>query len=58
LVFHSSVAAPAVLTALADAVAAGRLDVPIAASYPLDQVREAFRELEHGHTRGKIVLVP
>jgi NADPH:quinone reductase-like Zn-dependent oxidoreductase len=58
LVFHTSVATPAVLTALADAVAAGRLDVPIAASYPLDQVRNAFRELEHGHTRGKIVLVP
>jgi len=26
--------------------------------YPLEQVRDAFRELEQGHTRGKIVLIP
>jgi NADPH2:quinone reductase len=39
-------------------VAAGRLDVPIAATYPLTEVREAFTELERRHTLGKIVLVP
>jgi D-arabinose 1-dehydrogenase-like Zn-dependent alcohol dehydrogenase len=32
--------------------------VPIAAVYPLDQVREAYRELEQRHVLGKIVLVP
>ena len=46
------------LEALAGLVAAGDLDVPIAATYPLAQVREAYTELEEGHTRGKIVLLP
>jgi NADPH:quinone reductase-like Zn-dependent oxidoreductase len=47
-----------VLAELVDLVASGRLTVPIAATYPLDQVREAYAELEKGHTRGKIVLIP
>ena len=47
-----------VLAELAKLIDEGRLDVPIARVYPLDQVREAFRELEQGHTRGKIVLEP
>jgi NADPH:quinone reductase-like Zn-dependent oxidoreductase len=46
------------LTELAELIASGELEVPIAASYPLDQVREAFRRLETGHVRGKIVLTP
>ena len=45
-----------VLAELAGLIAAGELDVPIAATYPLDQVREAYTELAKGHTRGKIVL--
>jgi len=47
-----------VLAELAALIDEGRLDVPIARVYPLEQVREAFRELEQGHTRGKIVLEP
>jgi NADPH:quinone reductase-like Zn-dependent oxidoreductase len=47
-----------VLAELAQLIDDRRLDVPIARVYPLDQVREAFRELEQGHTRGKIVLEP
>jgi NADPH:quinone reductase-like Zn-dependent oxidoreductase len=47
-----------VLAELAKLIDDGRLDVPIARVYPLEQVREAFRELEQGHTRGKIVLEP
>ncbi|WP_314173947.1 NADP-dependent oxidoreductase [Streptomyces winkii] len=47
-----------VLSELAESMASGRLEVPIARTYPLDQVREAYRELAHRHTRGKIVLVP
>src|SRR5690242_4790450 len=43
---------------LAALVAAGELEVPIAATYPLSQVREAYGELEHRHTLGKIVLLP
>ena len=46
------------LAELVDLVASGRITVPIDATYPLDQVREAYAELEKGHTRGKIVLIP
>jgi NADPH:quinone reductase-like Zn-dependent oxidoreductase len=47
-----------VLAELAALIDEGRLEVPIARAYPLDDVRDAFRELEQRHTRGKIVLVP
>ena len=46
------------LAELARLVAAGELEVPIAATYPLAQVREAYAELAKGHVRGKIVLLP
>jgi NADPH:quinone reductase-like Zn-dependent oxidoreductase len=48
----------AVLADLAALVAAGELEVPVAATYPLTEIRAAFEELERGHTRGKIVLLP
>jgi NADPH:quinone reductase-like Zn-dependent oxidoreductase len=35
-----------------------RKDVPVAATFPLADVRAAFRQLEQGNTRGKIVLAP
>ena len=47
-----------VLEELVKLVAAGDLEVPIAATYPLTEVRAAYRELMQRHTRGKIVLVP
>jgi NADPH:quinone reductase-like Zn-dependent oxidoreductase len=47
-----------VLAELAGMVAKGLLEVPIAKVYPLDEVRDAYRELEARHTRGKIVLRP
>jgi NADPH:quinone reductase-like Zn-dependent oxidoreductase len=47
-----------VLAELAGLIADGRLEVPIARVYPLAEVREAYRELERRHTRGKIVLRP
>jgi len=47
-----------VLAELAELIAAAELDVPVAAVYPLDQVKEAYRALEQRHTRGKIVLRP
>ncbi len=49
---------PEVLTEMADLVASGAIDIPIAATYPLDRVADAFAELEQRHTRGKIVLIP
>jgi NADPH:quinone reductase-like Zn-dependent oxidoreductase len=54
----TGVASAEVLAELVKLVAAGDLDVPIAATYPLTEVRAAFRELTRGHTRGKIVLEP
>ena len=39
-------------------VADGTVELPVAATYPLDRVREAFTVLAERHTRGKIVLVP
>jgi NADPH:quinone reductase len=47
-----------VLTEMADHVASGEIEIPVAATYPLDRVADAFEELERRHTRGKIVLIP
>jgi NADPH:quinone reductase-like Zn-dependent oxidoreductase len=47
-----------ILAELADLVSHGQLEVPIAGVYPLEEVREAYRQLEQGHTHGKIVLEP
>jgi NADPH:quinone reductase-like Zn-dependent oxidoreductase len=47
-----------VLAELVGLVAAGDLDVPIATTYPLAEVRAAYRTLMERHTRGKIVLLP
>jgi NADPH:quinone reductase-like Zn-dependent oxidoreductase len=47
-----------VLSEMADLVASGQIEVPIAATYPLDDVRDAFAELAKRRTRGKIVLIP
>jgi NADPH:quinone reductase-like Zn-dependent oxidoreductase len=46
------------LTEVANLVASGKVEIPIAATYPLDQVRDAFAVVEQRHTRGKIVLIP
>ncbi|MFF0015787.1 NADP-dependent oxidoreductase [Streptomyces sp. NPDC005374] len=55
---EGSAACAVVLGELARLAARGDLTVPIARVHPLEQVREAFRELERGHTHGKIVLRP
>jgi NADPH:quinone reductase-like Zn-dependent oxidoreductase len=47
-----------VLAELAGLVDRGELEIAIAATYPLADVQDAYRELEKGHTRGKIVLLP
>jgi NADPH:quinone reductase-like Zn-dependent oxidoreductase len=47
-----------VLAELAQLVADGKLEIPIAQAYPLEQVRDAYRELERRHTLGKIVVCP
>ena len=54
----AAAASAATLAELAEAIAAGDLVVPIQRTYPLDEVRVAFTELEAGHIAGKIVLIP
>jgi len=49
-------AAPAAIDEIADLVAAGRLRVPIAARFPVEQIRTAV-ELQAGrHVHGKVVI--
>jgi NADPH:quinone reductase-like Zn-dependent oxidoreductase len=45
-----------VLAELSRLVAQGDLEVPVRATYPLEEVQAAFRDLEQGHGLGKIVL--
>jgi NADPH:quinone reductase-like Zn-dependent oxidoreductase len=47
-----------VLAELARLAASGELEVPVAATFPLEEVRAAYELLERGHTHGKIVLLP
>jgi NADPH:quinone reductase-like Zn-dependent oxidoreductase len=47
-----------VLAELAGLAAQGELEVTIAGVFVLDDVRDAFRQLELRHTRGKLVLRP
>jgi NADPH:quinone reductase-like Zn-dependent oxidoreductase len=49
-------ASASVLAELARLIADGKLEVPIAGTFPLSQVQDAYRLLERGHIRGKIVL--
>ncbi len=43
---------------MAQLIAAGEIELPLAASFPLDSVREAYTLLDSGHPPGKIVLIP
>ncbi len=45
------------LEELAVELADGRLVLPVRAAFPLDQVTDAFRELESRHGSGKVVLL-
>ncbi|WP_344202126.1 NADP-dependent oxidoreductase [Kribbella karoonensis] len=49
-------AAPAALEEIADLVAAGRLRVPIAASFPVEQIRAAVELQAARHVHGKVVI--
>lgn len=54
----SDATTPEILGEMAELVVAGKIEVPIAATYPLDEVREAYEQLADRHTLGKIVLIP
>jgi NADPH:quinone reductase-like Zn-dependent oxidoreductase len=53
-----AIATAELLGELAALVADGSIEVPIARTYKLDEVREAFEQLADRHTNGKIVLIP
>jgi NADPH:quinone reductase-like Zn-dependent oxidoreductase len=55
---NAAAATAEVLAELAGLIAEERLEIPIAKTYPLAEVREAYRDLEQRHTLGKIVLEP
>ena len=46
------------LAALAERVASGSLHLPIAATFALDDITAAFRELTSAHAAGKIIVTP
>jgi NADPH:quinone reductase-like Zn-dependent oxidoreductase len=54
----SSIASIEVVGELAGLAADGSLEIPIARTYPLAEVREAYVDLARRTTRGKIVLLP
>jgi NADPH:quinone reductase-like Zn-dependent oxidoreductase len=45
------------LADVAELVEAGRFRLPVARTFPLDQIAEAHRISESGHPRGKLVLI-
>jgi NADPH:quinone reductase-like Zn-dependent oxidoreductase len=55
---NAAASTASVLTELAGLIAAGELELPIAATFPLDRVQDAYRRLAEGHVLGKIVLLP
>lgn len=57
MTLYSFVSGPAELHRLNEAVEAARLQVPVAAEYPLEATAQAHRRLAAGHLLGKIALV-
>jgi len=53
-----TVASIEVVREIAGLVADGSLEIPIARTYPLAEVRAAYKDLARRQTRGKMVLVP
>ncbi|MFB9685956.1 NADP-dependent oxidoreductase [Amycolatopsis plumensis] len=49
-------AEPGALARIAEAVAAGRLTVPIAAVFPVERIRDAVELQATGHVHGKVVV--
>jgi NADPH:quinone reductase-like Zn-dependent oxidoreductase len=49
---------PEVLQAYLDAVAAGRLTVPVDRTYALDEIARAHADMERGLATGKLVVLP
>jgi NADPH:quinone reductase-like Zn-dependent oxidoreductase len=52
-----AIASAQLLAEVAGLVADGSLEIPVARTFPLEQVREAYSELAARHSHGKIVLM-
>jgi NADPH:quinone reductase-like Zn-dependent oxidoreductase len=52
-----AIASASLLAEITEMVSDGSLEIPIAGTFPLDRVRDAYRELADRHTHGKIVLL-
>jgi len=46
------------LEQVAELLAGGRIELPIAGRYPLERTGEAYEESRAGHVRGKLILLP
>ena len=53
-----AIASVPLLAEIAGLVADGGLEIPVARTFPLEGVRDAYRELAGRHSHGKIVLLP
>jgi len=49
-------ASPGALERITDAILAGRLTVPIAATFPIEEIRDAVTLQSGGHVHGKVVV--
>ena len=49
---------PEDLTALLDLIAAGKMEVPIANTFPLTETKEALRLIEDREVIGKVIVAP
>ena len=55
---NAAASTASVLAELAGLIAAGELELPIAATFALDRVQDPYQRLAEGHDVGKIVLLP
>src|ERR1035437_8731463 len=53
-----AIASSTLLAEVTGLVADGSVEIPVARTFPLDQVRDAYNELAERHSHGKIVLIP
>jgi NADPH:quinone reductase-like Zn-dependent oxidoreductase len=55
---RSAADTPEVMSEIVELILAGDVELPIAASFPLERVREAYALLEDRRPPGKVVLIP
>jgi NADPH:quinone reductase-like Zn-dependent oxidoreductase len=56
-VFVSAGRAVYSLAEISELIESGRFSLPVARTFPLAEAAEAHRVSEHGHVRGKLVLL-